>query len=79
MNTSKDIELTKRQLERIDEIKKECTEGGSVPEPSTEMVVSSLLDTWDAVNDGLYSDDGNSEDDKRMLPSDQVLLGDVDE
>lgn len=50
------IELTERQRRRLAEIKQECTEGGRVPEPSDQTMFSSLLDTWDAVNEGLYSE-----------------------
>ena len=49
------IELTDRQRERINDIKQECTEGGRIPEPTDEQIISSLLDTWDAVNQGLYA------------------------
>ena len=49
------IELTDRQRERINDIKQECTEGGQIPEPTEEHIISSLLDTWDAVNQGLYA------------------------
>lgn len=53
------IELTERQRRRLDEIKAECSgEGiGSLPEPSDQEMMKSLLDTWDAVGDGMYSDD----------------------
>ena len=51
------IELTDRQRERIEAIKDECKEADpGCPRPSDELIVSSLLDTWDAVDDGLYSD-----------------------
>jgi hypothetical protein len=52
------IELTDRQRERIEAIKDECKEANpGVPRPTDEQIVKSLLDTWDAVGDGLYSDD----------------------
>lgn len=49
------IELTERQRERLDAIKTECADD-HMPEPTDEQIISSLLDTWDAVGDGLYSD-----------------------
>lgn len=50
------IELTGRQRERLDEIKAECKEADpDVPGPTDEQMVSSLLDTWDAVGEGHYS------------------------
>lgn len=55
MTMSDEIEVTDRQRERIEQIKQECTEGGSVPEPTDGEVIDSLLDTWDAVNDGHYT------------------------
>lgn len=53
------IELTDRQRERLNEIKAECTgEGiGNLPEPTDQMMLSALLDTWDAVGDGHYRTD----------------------
>jgi hypothetical protein len=52
------IELTDRQRERIEEIKDECKEADpGCPRPTDEQVMESLLDTWDAVGDGFYSDD----------------------
>lgn len=58
------IELSDDQRERLEEIKAECTGEGlaELPEPSDEMVVDSLLDTWDAVDQGLYSDGGDDDD-----------------
>lgn len=50
------IELSERQRERFDRVKGECTDGGKLPEPSDEMMLKSLMDTWDAVGDGLYTD-----------------------
>lgn len=50
------IELTPRQRERLDAIKVECKEADpNLPEPSDTQIMGSLLDTWDAVGDGLYS------------------------
>lgn len=51
------IELTERQRQRLDRIKAECADE-SVPEPSDELMFDSLMDTWDAVGDGHYSDPG---------------------
>lgn len=61
------IELTDRQRKRLDEIKAECTGGslGSLPEPTDQMMLSSLLDTWDAVGDGLYSTETAQDGDSR--------------
>ena len=49
------IEVSKRQRERIEKIKAECSDG-DLPEPTDQQIVKSLLDTWDAVDDGYYSD-----------------------
>lgn len=51
--------LTDRQRRRLDEIKAECA-GDGLPEPSDQMMLNSLLDTWDAVEDGYYSGDTES-------------------
>jgi hypothetical protein len=52
------IELTDRQRDRIESIKDECKEANvGCPRPTDEQIMKSLLDTWDAVGDGLYSDD----------------------
>jgi hypothetical protein len=51
------IELSDRQRERFEELKEECTEGGRLPKPSDSGMIDSLLDTWEAVDDGLYSED----------------------
>lgn len=58
------IEITDRQRERLDEIKAECTgEGlGELPEPSDQMTLSSLLDTWDAVSEGVYTKNRKPDD-----------------
>lgn len=58
------LELTDRQRERLDRIKAECKEADpGLPEPTDTQIVDSLLDTWDAVDDGLYatSQEGVSE------------------
>ena len=49
------IEISKRQRERIEGIKAECSDD-HLPEPTDQQIVKSLLDTWDAVDDGHYSD-----------------------
>lgn len=49
------IELTERQRKRFNRIKRQCTDGGRLPEPSDQAIVDGLLDTWDAVKDGHYS------------------------
>jgi len=52
------IELTDRQRKRIERIKQECKDADpGVPRLTDEQVLESLLDTWDAVNEGLYSED----------------------
>jgi len=48
------IELSERQRRRLDEIKAECADDHT-PGPTDSEMLSSLLDTWDAVNEGLYS------------------------
>lgn len=50
------IYLNERQHERFERIKEECTEGGHAPKPSDGAMLDSLMDTWDAVGDGHYSD-----------------------
>lgn len=48
-------ELTDRQIERIDSIQAELKEAEpGVPPPSREQIIDSLLDTWEAIGDGLY-------------------------
>lgn len=59
---SNTLELTDRQRERLDRIKYECKEADpGLPEPTDEQVLRSLLDTWDAVDEGLYSEDSHAE------------------
>lgn len=48
------IELTEQQRERLDRIKSECA--GDTPEPTDEQIMNSLMDTWDAVGDGYYTE-----------------------
>lgn len=53
---SETVELTDRQRNRLDAIKGECKEADpGLPEPTDEQIIDSLLDTWDAVNNGRYS------------------------
>lgn len=49
------IELSERQHERFEQVREGCDEPG-VPEPTDQQVMKGLLDTWDAVNEGHYSD-----------------------
>lgn len=56
------IELTDRQRERLDAIKSECA-SEHLPEPSDQQILSSLLDTWDAVGDELYSNSSTADSD----------------
>jgi ribosomal protein L37AE/L43A len=58
------IELTARQRERLEEIKEECTDDGRFPKPADSLMIDSLLDTWDAVSDGLYT--GSAQDGRAM-------------
>lgn len=54
------IELTDRQRKRIESIKDECKEADpGLPRLTDDQVLSSLLDTWDAVNEGVYSEDSD--------------------
>lgn len=51
------IELTDQQRERFERIKSECTDGGRLPEPTDSAMLDSLMDTWDAVNEGYYTEE----------------------
>lgn len=53
------IEISPRQRERFDEIKAECSDDYT-PEPTDQELFKSLLDTWDAVDEGHYSEDNNA-------------------
>jgi len=54
------IELSDRQRDRLEQIKDECKEANpGCPRPTDEQIVKSLLDTWDAVNEGFYSEGRN--------------------
>jgi hypothetical protein len=48
------IRLSERQRARFDRIKAECA-NDHLPEPTDELMVKSLMDTWDAVDGGLYA------------------------
>lgn len=50
------LELSDRQRDRLDQIKQQCTEDGRLPEPTDSEMLDSLLDTWDAVDEGHYAD-----------------------
>jgi len=54
------IELTDRQRERIETIKDECSDE-LTPDPEDREILSSLLDTWEAVNDGYYTENSIEE------------------
>ena len=49
-----EIELTPRQQRRLEKIREECNDAHTPP-PTDRQLLSSLMDTWDAVNDGHYS------------------------
>lgn len=52
---SDNIQLTDRQRERIERVRKDLkTAEPECPKPSGEQVIDSLLDTWDALQDGHY-------------------------
>lgn len=54
---SNTLELTDRQRERLDAIKDDLEEAEpECPRATDEQVLKSLLDTWDAVGEGLYSE-----------------------
>lgn len=57
------IEISEKQRERFERIKAECTDDGHLPEPTDKQMMESLMDTWDAVDDGLYSDGGDDAND----------------
>lgn len=72
------IEISKRQRERLDRIKAECT-NDYLPEPTDEQMVKSLMDTWDAVKDGYYSENeenpaGEETEDSRNTRIDDWVL-----
>jgi hypothetical protein len=59
---SKKIELTELQRKRLEEIKEECSDPFT-PQPTDSQILSSLLDTWDAVNKGHYSERYRAQED----------------
>ena len=54
MPSSDVIELTPRQQRRLENLREECGDPYTPP-PTDRQLLSSLLDTWDAVNNGHYS------------------------
>lgn len=54
--STEEIELTPRQRRRFEELREECTDPHTPP-PTDRQLLSSLLDTWDAVNAGYYSEE----------------------
>lgn len=51
------IHLTERQQNRFESIREECKEADpGLPAPTDEQLVKGLLDTWDAVGEGHYSE-----------------------
>jgi len=56
------FELSERQRERLESIKEECTEGGSMPKPTDELMLKGLMDTWDAVKERHYSEEEHDRD-----------------
>lgn len=48
------IEISERQRERFDRIRQEC-KNDHIPAPEDAEMMASLMDTWDAVNEGYYS------------------------
>lgn len=54
-----EIEITERQRKRLDGIRSECTGAlGELPPPDDQEMLDSLMDTWDAVGEGHYSEEG---------------------
>jgi len=49
------ITVTDERLERFNRLKDEASEDG-VPDLSADQFLASLMDTWDAVDRGHYSD-----------------------
>jgi hypothetical protein len=50
-----DIEMPDNLRERFEAIKQEC-KSPYIPEPTDELMMKGLMDTWDAVNNGHYSE-----------------------
>lgn len=63
---SETIELTDAQTKRFRKIKEECKDDHT-PEPTDELMISSLMDTWDGVNMGIYTEDHTPNDELREL------------
>jgi rRNA maturation endonuclease Nob1 len=49
------LEITNRQRERLEEIKKECTPDGRFSKPSDSDIIDLLLDLWEGVDQELYT------------------------
>jgi rRNA maturation endonuclease Nob1 len=49
------IELSKRQRERLEEIKQDCTDDGRFPKLSDSDIIDLLLNLWEAVDQELYT------------------------
>jgi hypothetical protein len=54
-NGTERIKISEQQRERFDAIRESC-QTDHIPAPSDQQMFGSLLDTWDAVDDGLYTD-----------------------
>lgn len=50
------ITVTPERLERFNKLKAEAT-AEDMPEQSADLFLKSLMDTWDAVDDGHYNSD----------------------
>lgn len=58
---SDQIVVSEGQRKRFERIKWECTDQGEFPKPSDQAMFDSLMDTWDAVNNGFYTTDSGRE------------------
>lgn len=59
------VELPDDLRDRFDAIKAECKAADpSLPEPEDELVLSALMDTWDAAGDGYYADPSTVDEDE---------------
>jgi ribosomal protein L37AE/L43A len=69
------IQVTERQRERLEAIKQEGTSDGRFPKPDDSQIIDSLLDTWEALNNGQYSETarGKSITDKTSLGTDRYV------
>jgi hypothetical protein len=62
------LELTDRQAHRFEQIREELNaDDPNLPEPSDEQVIDGLLDTWQAVNIGIYTEGHTPNDELREL------------